>query len=51
MPLELQAASSDSLAFGLSLCSRIVWNAASVLCLKSALHLEPRDEQGQAEAE
>src|SRR5258705_13577771 len=29
MPLELQAALSDSLAFDLSLCSRIVWDAAA----------------------
>ena len=29
MPLELQAASSDSLAFDLSLCSRMVWDAAA----------------------
>src|SRR5436190_16976238 len=29
MPLELQAALSDSLAFDLSLCSRIVWDASA----------------------
>jgi hypothetical protein len=29
MPLELQAALSDSLAFDLSLCGRIVWDAAA----------------------
>ena len=29
MPLELQAASSDSLAFDHSLCSRMVWDAAA----------------------
>ena len=51
MPLELQAALSDRLAFDLFSLQQDGLGRRSVLCLKSALRLERRDEQGQAEAE